>query len=290
MYAQAHYANPEQATHVAASVEHVYDLYTFSLEGFGGYFYNLFETYPHIGRDGTYRIGMNKVRMRNYGVEFMARKKPSTNKYTWFSWISYAYTQSKERSGLYVPTTGLDFQSYGMETMFWRRLSDPSVYDTSGNKWINAQYERVHSFKLIVGFIFGNHTISTQFQLYSSFPYTNIKGSSTYSGPGGGPFNGTFYIPVYNSTRNTAHYPVNHRLDIRYSYKQTYPWGYVSWYIGVIDCYAPFFKPITAYEAPYPFFPYIPGKNPKGYSNRESEGGFRVLGGIVPVIGVEVKF
>ena len=292
MYAKAHYAQPERATHVAASIEQEYNLYTFSFEGFGSYFYNLFETYPHIGRDGTYRIGMNTGRMRSYGLEVMIRKKPSTNKNTWFGWMSYAYTQSKERSGLFLPTTGLEFQTQNesQNSMFWRNLSNPSVYDTSGNKWINAQYERVHSYKVILGFISGKHTISGQWQIWTSYPYTSVIASSTMTGFGSGPFSGTFYIPVSNPTKNTAHYPLNHRLDIRYSYKEPLPWGYVSFYIGIIDCYAPFFKPTTNYETPYPFLPYIRGVNPKGYSSRESEGGYRVLGGIAPVVGVEVKF
>ncbi len=292
MYAKAHHAKPERATHFAASIEQAYDLYSFSLEGFYNYFYDLFETYPHIGSDGTYRIGMNTGRMRSYGAEVMIRKKPSINTNTWFGWMSYAYTQSKERSGLFLPTTGLEFQTLNQsqETMYWRRLSNPSVYDTSGNRWINAQYERVHSYKVILGYIFGKHTISGQWQIWTSFPYTNIKTSSTVTGFGSGPLSGSFYIPVYNPTRNTAHYPVNHRLDVRYAYKEPFSWGYVSFYIGVIDCYAPFFKPTTNYETPYPFLPYVPGINPKGYSSRESEGGYRVLGGIAPVIGVEVKF
>jgi hypothetical protein len=235
---------------------------------------------------------MNKGRTRSYGLELMLRKKPSLNTNTWFGWMSYAYTQTKERSGLFLPTTGLEYQTLNQtqETMYWRGMSNPSVYDTSGNRWTNAQYERAHSYKAILGYITGKHTISGQWQIWTSYPYTNIKMSSTVTGSGTGPFSGTFYIPVYNPTRNTAHYPVNHRLDIKYSYKEQLSWGYVSFYIGVIDCYAPVFKPTTGYETPYPIAPYIPGVNPKKYSSRESEGGYRVLGGIAPVIGVEVKF
>ena len=290
LYAEANYAGPERATHTSASVEQVYDLYTFSIEGFNNYFHDLFETYPHFGENGAFRIGANTGRMRTYGMELMIRKKPGTEKNTWFGWASYTLTQAKERTGLFLPyIQGLNIQSsFDATTMFWRMMS---VYDSSGNRWINYDYERVHSLKLVLGYIFGNHTISGQFQLFTSFPYTNIIGSELMSFPSfGGSGTSSFYEQIYNPKRNTAHYIVNHRLDLRYSHKETYSWGYVTWYIAIIDCYAPFFKPINNYETPYPFLPYIPGRNPKGYSDRETEGAIGFLGGIAPVLGVEVRF
>ncbi|MFI4963369.1 MAG: hypothetical protein ACHP6H_05890, partial [Legionellales bacterium] len=297
-YAQAHYAKPERATHAAASIEQVYELFTFSLECFDNYFYNLFETFPYYGQNGSYRIGINKGRMHAYGSEVMIRKKPSINRNSWFGWISYAYTQSKDRSGLLLPTVIQDRSTFNQETAFWQLAANTSVYDPGGNRWTNAQYERVHSFKTVLGYIFGNHTISTQFQIFTSFPYTDIWGSSTLTLPtftsGSGGFSGftnnTFSIPVYNTHKNSRHYPSNSRLDLKYSYKQTYEWGYVNWFIGIIDCYAPFYHPTTGYQSFNPFLPYIPGVNPQPYSSRTSEGNWKVLGNIVPNIGVEVRF
>jgi hypothetical protein len=44
------------------------------------------------------------------------------------------------------------------------------------------------------------------------------------------------WVPVYGKTHSERLAP-EHRLDLRYSYKTNYKWGYLSWYVEVINAY-----------------------------------------------------
>jgi hypothetical protein len=198
-FTKADYASPERSTHAAVSVEQKIDLFTFSLEGFHIYLRDLFKTYPHIGRDASYRIGTNSGRMRSYGLEFLARKEKGGGNITWFGWLSYSLTFAKENSGLFRPAllfldpSAMSLDSLGMigaiygnnyinENMFWWYVCNLRVADISGFRWINAEYERRHSLKLILGLVCGHHTLGARFQLNTSFPYTEVVTSYYYMG------------------------------------------------------------------------------------------------------------
>jgi hypothetical protein len=145
--------------------------------------------------------------MKTYGFEVMA-KVSDEKEQGLFGWTSYTYTQAKYKSGL--------------------------VSDTYGAEWISAWSEQIHVMKTVVGYTFGNHTISGRFQFNSTLPYTPVTGSHLdvdYPGPG------QRWIPEYNAKTNSKRLSPEHRLDLRYSYKTNYKWGHLSWYVEVINAY-----------------------------------------------------
>jgi hypothetical protein len=65
-------------------------------------------------------------------------------------------------------------------------------------------------------------------------PYTPVKSAALdtgYTGPGT-----RYEITEYGKT-NSARLSPEHRLDLRYSYKTNYKWGFVSWYVEMINIY-----------------------------------------------------
>jgi hypothetical protein len=36
--------------------------------------------------------------------------------------------------------------------------------------------------------------------------------------------------------------------------------------------------------------PYIPGKNPEGFTTHEKDGAYSALGGVIPYVGIEITF
>ncbi len=234
---------PVTSIHRAAGIEQQFDLYTIKLEGFYNTFKYLIpsQTKENFENDGTQKA---------YGIEILLRKDRQKGVNSFFGWISYTYSQSKFRSN-----QSLDFDPYG---------------DT----YINFDYEREHTGKLVAGYVIGNHVISGRFQLYSSFPYTPISGSEE-SPPGSGRYVRTFE----GSKPNSEHFPLDHRLDVRYSYKSPYTWGSVKYFIEVINIYNN--QPKNTEEWDYTS-PYEKGENPS-----QGTSGFSFL---IPNFGVEIRF
>jgi hypothetical protein len=88
---------------------------------------------------------------------------------------------------------------------------------------------------------------------------------------------------VYDENNpNSAHYPVRHRLDLRYSYTGRYSLGNVTWYIELMNVYMN-----KVHEEKWKFNkPYLgKGKNPPDTKAADDEGSW-----IIPNFGVEIKF
>ncbi|MBN2157939.1 MAG: TonB-dependent receptor [Spirochaetes bacterium] len=264
-------SKPEWAFHRAVGLEQEIDLFSIKMEGFWNDFYDLTQRYIHIGPDGGLRHMMNTGRIRAYGAEIMLKKDRREDENGIFGWVSYTYTRSKFRSGL-PPYPGI----YGFS---FNKTGDPW-----GSFWQNYMHEQNHSLKVILGYANEGHTITGKFMLYSSGPYTPIifsKEDIDY-------YNDTNmhrYYPVYGRP-NSRHFPVIHRLDIRYSHSTTYSWGYVSWYVEVINVYN--YRPIVfeRWDYRFPYHTQIPmlhSSNPKRSSYSDSVA-------FIPNFGVEVKF
>jgi len=242
---------PEKAWHSAFGIEQKLDLYTLSIELFYNHYYNLVWDYSY-SKNGKEIRGINSGSLRAYGFEFMVRKDRREGMGGLFGWMSYTLTRSKAKTGL------------------------PFIFDQNGDKWLTSDQEQEHSFKLVLGYQLGRHTFSSRFQLYTSFPYTPIIGSEN------SPPASDRYAPVYDMNNvNSRHFPVDHRLDIRYSYKTGYEWGYVSWYIEVINVYGLWHKSVSQEKWQYNR-DYEEGVNPTS----EKDEGLS----IIPNFGVEVKF
>ncbi|MCX7679171.1 MAG: hypothetical protein N2316_08115, partial [Spirochaetes bacterium] len=182
-------------------------------------------------------------------------------------WINYTYTRSKYKSGL--PT----------EAGLYGDVRN-SVGDVWGNSWVDFEYEMRHKLQMVGGWTFrarnnkGRHSISWKFQYYSSLPYTPIVDSIKDS-----EYPGSRYVPLYGKP-NTARFDDTHQLDMRYTYRRNYSWGYVSWYVEMINVYGQWYTVRSEYLWDY--------RKPYGDDNPrlEKPKGLRWI----PNFGVEVKF
>lgn len=235
---------PERALHGSGGIEQKIDLVTVKIEGFYNYFFDR-SFFIKDENDILYSNG----KLKAYGGEAMVRLDRREGSSAFFGWINYTLTQSKIKTGL--PTT-----------------SDPT-----GDTFISSDWEQEHAVKVVAGYTRGRHTFSAKFQLYSSFPYTEITGGNEE------PVTSGRYIPEYSTDINSKHYPLSHQLDLRYTYRTNYEWGHVSWYIEVINAYNFVQKEnVWHYDEPY-----SEGSNP---SLQKPSGGLS----IIPNFGVEVKF
>jgi hypothetical protein len=254
----------EKAIHRAAGVEQEFSgLYKIKIEGFYNNFYDLPMEYYHYKADGSPSPGMTTGKIRTYGFELTLSKDIREDQNGLYGWVNYTYTHSRFKSGLptYPGIFGIPQNGLG---------------DSYGDQWTNYDYEQQHVLKFIAAFRFREHTWSAWFQLYTSSPYTPIISSqldTDYTA-------GTRYYPIYGRP-NSKRFPVRHRLDLRYSFKAPYSWGYVSWYVELINCYNNRPKDYEKWDYR---FPYNRGYNPRKESSSES--GLS----IIPNFGVEVKF
>lgn len=264
---------PERAIHRVAGVEQKFGVMnSIKLEGFYNRFYDLATEYYHYTEDGSPLEGMSSGQIKTYGFEIMLKRDLRENEEGLFGWINYTYTRSKYKSGL--PTTaGL----YGDVRN--------QVGDEYGDEWVNYMYEQRHNFKVVAGYTFRGrdsrvrHTISAKFQYYSSMPYTAIVGSNEdadYAAANPGKHR---YMPAYGYP-NTERLASDHQLDLRYSFRRDYSWGYVTWYVEILNIYGQWYSVQEEYHWDFRY-PYS-ASNP---TLRETEG-LR----IIPNFGVEVKF
>jgi hypothetical protein len=253
---------PEKAWHAAIGAEQEVGLFTFKLEGFSNYFYNIWEDYYHTEPDGSKLNGFSSGKAKARGFEIMIRKDTREKEDGLYGWLSYTYTQSKYKSGL--PTEdGL----YG--------LSDNKAGDKYGDTWITSRFELLHAVKLVAGYIFGEHIVSTKIQYYSGSPYTPIIGHrddlpepDTYGR----------YTPAYGKT-NSKNFPPYWQIDLRYTRKIPYSWGNISWYVEVINIF-------SAGDYEYKWYwnrDYSSGSNPEVRKRKDALPFF-------PNFGVEVRF
>lgn len=214
------FVKPEKARHLSLGVQQETGLYTVKLEGFNNYFYNKPEPYPHYEADGTYLQGLNSGEAKAHGFEIMIRKDTKEDENGIFGWASYTYTRSREKTGL-PTTTGYA----GVET-------NP-IGDIYGDKWTTSGFEQRHSLKFTGGYKFRNHTWSGRFQYYTGFPYTPYI-DGVYDADYNELTGEDRYYPVTGS-RNSKKFPAYYSLDVRYAKKKKHSWGYLSWYVEVIN-------------------------------------------------------
>jgi len=238
------YLKPERAWHRSVGVEQKLSLFVIKIEGFYNNFYDLAE------QQGDLPNGIaNTGKQRAYGGELMIRLDRIEDQDGLFGWINYTLTQSKSKTGL------------------------PLSLDPNGNRYLNFRNEQEHALKIVSGYVIGRHTLSGRFQANTSFPYTPITGGVE------NPLGSGRWVRTFDGSKpNSAHFPIDHRLDVRYSYKTNKDWGSISWYIEVINIYNN--QPITNetwnYSKPYG------ADNPK---KTKSDGL-----SLIPNFGVEIKF
>ncbi|HOD13738.1 MAG TPA: TonB-dependent receptor [Spirochaetota bacterium] len=264
-------SNYEWAFHRVAGIEQTIKLFKLKVEGFWNEFFDLTERYVHIGRNGMLRYTMNSGGIRACGAEIMLKKDRRENEDGLFGWISYTFTKSMYRSGLpyYFVDDGTNVKQSG---------------DLWGRYWHPYQFEQNHNVKVILGYAYGKHTFTGKFLLYTSSPYTPIvwfREDEQYHID-----TGLYrFYPVYGRP-NSRHFPVDHRLDFRYSHTTNYSWGYVTLYVEIINVYnnRPIIMESWDYRLPmYPGLSRVGPGNPRKASFSDSVA-------FIPNFGVEVKF
>jgi hypothetical protein len=262
---------PEKAWHAALGAEQEAGLFTFKLEGFSNYFYDMWEDYYHTEPDGSKLNGFSSGKQKARGFEIMMRKDSREKEDGFYGWLSYTYTQSRVKSGL--PTKdGL----YGLKN------SDGTDTNKTGDKygdtWITSRFELQHAVKLVAGYNFGEHTVSTKVQYYSGSPYSPIVDANedpNYAALHPGQHR---YVPVYGKT-NSRNFPPYWQIDLRYTRRIPHSWGYISWYVEVINIF-------SAGDYEYKWYwdrDYSQGSNPEIRKRKDALP-------FLPNFGVEVKF
>jgi len=249
--AKAEYIDPMRAYHSSAGIEQKFGDYSIKAEGF----YNVFKDDITLHRwddDGTERYYANVGELRTRGIELMLKKDIKETENGFYGWISYT----------------LDKSQYKTKSM----TSDPDYYD----QWIDSYYDMTHVVKLVAAFKYNRHTFSARYQYNTSKPYTPIASGSqdtSYIDPDDP--NHERWVPV-SGERNSKRFAPTYRLDLRYSYKQNYEWGYFSWYAELINATSSL-EEFLSWDYRYDY----------GASNPEiRRQGIPVL----PNFGVEIKF
>ncbi|AFM13226.1 TonB-dependent receptor [Turneriella parva] len=197
----ADYLQPERSFHRTVGVEQKLGRHIIKVEGFMNDFDRLLQSEDV----STGRSFSNGGALRTRGAELFLRRDKEDKETEFYGWASYTYTQSERRR-------------FGT--------------------WGRFENEQPHSFKLVAGFKFGANTIGAQFQLFAGFPYTQIVGGAcTVPAYDCQTPETTRYSPQYSTDLYGQRFPASHRLDIRYTRKTAYKWGYFSWYIEVINIY-----------------------------------------------------
>ena len=245
----------EKSIHRTASIEQRISKYTLRGEVFYNTFSNLVnQDSKRDENNNLVSFFMNSSEMVSRGFELSAKVNSEEEDKLW-GWISYTFNSAK-----FISRQSKDYSDYG-------------------NQWVASPYDIPHAIKAVVGYTMGKNTVSARGHFMSSTPYTRIIGSYhddafTAADPLGRPRN----VPVYGKP-NTSRFSPEYMLDLRYSRKTNYKWGYVSWYlevIGLLNSSDPYWDWDYRYE-------YQSGVNPKKTTP---------AGGIsfIPNFGVEVKF
>jgi outer membrane receptor protein involved in Fe transport len=242
----------EKSIHRAASVEQRISKYTFRAEAFYNTFSNSID--EDVKRDEDDKLIPflnNSGKMVSRGVELSVKVNNEDEDKLW-GWASYTYNNSK-----LISHQSKDYTPYGED-------------------WITSYYDMPHVIKAIIGYTIGKNTISGRFQFNSSMPYDRIIGSESddlFTSVTGK----LRILPVYGKP-NTGRLSPEYQLDIRYSRKTNYKWGYLSWYIeaiGIVTSSSQYWDWDYRYH-------YQPGVNPK--LKKENTLLF------VPNFGIEVRF
>ena len=257
---------PDRAIHRVGGIEQEIGMYTVKIETYQNHFFDMPLPYPHHDEEGNFIQGLNSGQTKTRGLEMMIRKNIHENANGPYGWVSYTYTEAKYRSGL--PT----------EPGYLGVESNP-VGDLNGDQWYHSSLEQRHSAKLAGGYVYGKNTLGVRVDYYTGFPYTPIV-DTEYDEAYNVLYGGDRWVAVYGE-ENSKYYPPFCSIDIRYTYKIYYSWGYVSWYAEVIN--ANNTQPIDNEEFDRSR-PYKEGENPVLEAPE---------GAIInwfPSFGVEVKF
>ena len=268
---------PQRAIHRSVSIEQETKMLTLRIEGYYNSFWDTISQDSFLDSGGNLvECYINKGRERTFGIEFSAKINNDEDQGL-FGYLSYTYNKAKQKTN-----QSDEFSSYyrNGEGPFTPTLLDPLPPPSSssyGRLWLTGDYDMTHVIKFVFGYTFGKNTLSSKFQFNTARPYTPIVSS----------YKDLRFIDLLDPSHerhvplrgkpNTARLSPEYRLDLRYSRKTNYKWGYVSWYLEVIGIIT---SPDKNYKWDYRYS--------YGAGNPHTEKSNSLT--IIPNFGVETKF
>jgi hypothetical protein len=225
---------PMRGLHRSVSVEQEIKIFTFKLEGYYNKLKDSFWEDSYQTSSGAYEgTYITKGREEMRGIEFSVKINNDEDE-GFYGYASYTYNNSKYKSNQSAYYSSYYPEGYPpVNTLTPSSGSDtpPPGPLSYGDKWIRGDYDMTHVVKLVAGYTFGKNTVSSKFQFNTSLPYKKIV--SSYKDPHYLNPTRERHVPLYGKP-NTERLLPEYRLDVRYSRKTNYKWGYVSWYLEVI--------------------------------------------------------
>ncbi len=172
----------------------------------------------------------------SHGYELLIRKNSKQGSRDWFGWLSYTWSQTFTNNNIYQIYDGDNSQLYGME----RRIL-AEFFPNSKEQL--AAWDRTHVINLIYGW-----RVTEDYQIGGRWSYLTSTPTRPIIGDDGGrfsnPLNGiTYWNSVYSNNPYTSEYgnvkrgADFHRLDIRFDKFENYSWGYINWYLEIVNVY-----------------------------------------------------
>lgn len=206
-------------------------------------------------------IRENPIRTRNLaysnrgygyseGVEVFIRKLPPVSRISgWFGWISYSNSITKRNNN--QPQLTDDEVSDRRRSNFGKTLEyQTSIQEGYINRyddgsleflWNNDQerlfdLDRTHILSVVLGWkINSSWQLGGRFRYATSVPITRITGSSPLDQATS--FGANLNLPEYSENFNSYRLPSTHQLDLRLDRFFPYSWGYMNWYLELINVY-----------------------------------------------------
>ncbi|MDF3819749.1 TonB-dependent receptor plug domain-containing protein [Leptospira sp. 96542] len=227
----------------------------------------------------------NRASGWSHGYEIMIRKNSRAGMRDWFGWISYTWSQSFQNSNIYQIYEGDNSQ---LSTIERKILAE---YFPNSKEQL-APWDRTHVANVIYGW-----RVTEEYQIGGRWSYLTSSPSRPIIGDDGGkfsnPLNGlTYWNPTYSNNPYTSEYgnvkrgSDFHRLDIRIDKFENYSWGYMNWYLEIVNVYLRKNKNGYDFNNSRPFS----GTNP---SESDTFGTLELPGGtVIPFfnVGMEVHF
>ncbi|GBF50888.1 TonB dependent receptor [Leptospira ryugenii] len=178
----------------------------------------------------------NKGTGWSHGYEVLLRKNSKQGSRDWFGWVSYTWSQTFYNSNIYRVYDGDTFQYSAVE-----RQVIAEYYNNSKEQL--ATWDRTHVANVIYGWrINEDYQLGGRWSYLTSVPYQRVIGDDggQFSNPANGQtfwnarYSNNPYTAEFGNTKRGADY---HRLDIRLDKFENYSWGYINWYLEIVNVY-----------------------------------------------------
>ncbi|MDZ4726038.1 MAG: TonB-dependent receptor [Leptospira sp.] len=178
----------------------------------------------------------NKGNGWSHGYEVMVRKNSKPGARDWFGWLSYTWSQSFSNTNIYKIYDGDTFQYSSVERKVLAEYANNSKEQL-------ATWDRTHVINAVYGWrMTEEYQLGGRWSYLTSTPYRPITGDD--GGKFTNPANGiTYWNDTYSNNPYTAEYgnvkrgADYHRLDIRLDIFENYSWGYLNWYLEIVNVY-----------------------------------------------------